>query len=185
MHRHLKLLHPYLWYSTVAYGNIVISSYDCLSLGCLRQKMRKESRGNHLLCGFLRLISLIFALPCIIVGGVFCLPIYIIVLFCSLVLFSPVVTVICFSFVKILHLLHIRGKRFIWGFAISIAIMYVTGLYVAIATSLLANSCLFISTVVAYIIIGLALNVSIVTPFLAFFLVLTTNLYLCLSLIHI
>ena len=179
MHRHLKLLFHYLWYSTVAYGNIVVSIYYCLSLGCLRKKMRKESRGNHLFCVFFRLISLIFALPCIIVGGVFSLLILISFFIISLVCFSPVLTVSLFSVIKILHFLDIQGKRFIWGFTISIAIMYLTILYMVVAILLLANSCRFISTVVAYVIIGLALNVSIVTPFLAFLLVLTTNLYLC------
>ena len=52
MHRHLKLLRYYLWNSGVAYGNIVVSIYYRLSLGCLRKKMRKKSRGNHLRLGF-------------------------------------------------------------------------------------------------------------------------------------
>ena len=141
--------------------------------------MRKETRGNHLLCVFFRLISFIFAPPCIIVGGMFCLPIYITVLVCSLVVFSPVVTVIFFSLGKIFNHLHTQGKRFILGFIILIATVHLITLYLLTPIWLLANSCLFISTVVAYIIIGLALNVSIVTPLLAFFLVLTTNLYLC------
>ena len=179
MHRHLKLLYHYLWYSTVAYGNIVVSIYYCLSLGCLRKKMRKESRGNHLFCVFFRLISFIFALPCIIVSGFFSLLILIFFIIISLVCFSPVLTVSMFSVIKILHFLDIQGKRFIGDFTISIAIMSLTILYMAVAILLLANSCLFISTVVAYVIIGLALNVRIVTPFLAFSVVLTTNLYLC------
>ena len=57
--------------------------------------------------------------------------------------------------------------------------MCLTSLYMVFAVFLLQDSCLFISTVVTYIIMGLALNVSIVMPFLAFFLVLKTNLYLC------
>ena len=176
MHRHLKLLHYYLWNSGVAYGNIVVSIYYRLSLGCLRKKMRKKSRGNHLCWVFLRLISLIFALPCIIVGGVFSLLIFMIFFIISLVFFSPALTVSWFSLSKILHFLDIGGKR---AFFISIGILCLTSLYLIFAILLLANSCLFISVVVAYVIIGLGLNASIVTPFLAFFLVLTTNLYLC------
>ena len=176
MHRHLKLLHYYLWNSGVAYGNIVVSIYYRLSLGCLRKKMRKKSRGNHLFWVILRLISLIFALPCIIVGGVLSLLIFIIFFIISLVFFSPALTVSWFSLSKILHFLDIGGKR---AFFISIGILCLTSLYLIFAILLLANSCLFISVVVAYVIIGLGLNASIVTPFLAFFLVLTTNLYLC------
>ena len=176
MHRHLKLLRYYLWNSWVAYGNIVVSIYYRLSLGCLRKKMRKKSRGNHLCWVFLRLISLIFALPCIIVGGVLSLLIFIIFFIISLVFFSPALTVSWFSLSKILHFLDIGGKR---AFFISIGILCLTSLYLIFAILLLANSCLFISVVVAYVIIGLGLNASIVTPFLAFFLVLTTNLYLC------
>ena len=176
MHHHLKLLHYYLWNSGVAYGNIVVSIYYRLSLGCLRKKMRKKSRGNHLGWVFLRLISLIFALPCIIVGGVLSLLIFMIFFIISLVFFSPALTVSWFSLSKILHFLDIGGKR---AFFISIGILCLTSLYLIFAILLLANSCLFISVVVAYVIIGLGLNASIVTPFLAFFLVLTTNLYLC------
>ena len=176
MHRHLKLLHYYLWNSWVAYGNIVVSIYYRLSLGCLRKKMRKKSRGNHLFWVILRLISLIFALPCIIVGGVLSLLIFMIFFIISLIFFSPALTVSWFSLSKILHFLDIGGKR---AFFISIGILCLTSLYLIFAILLLANSCLFISVVVAYVIIGLGLNASIVTPFLAFFLVLTTNLYLC------
>ena len=179
MHRHLKLLRHYLWYSTVAYGSIVVSIYYCLSLGCLRKKMQKESRGNHLCCVFLGLISLIFTLPCIIVGGVLSLLVFIIFFIISLVFFSPLLTVSLFSVIKILNFLHIRGKRFYWRFTISIGVLCLTSLYMVFAIFLLETSCLFISVVVVHITIGLALNVSIVTPFLAFFLVLTTNLYLC------
>ena len=176
MHRHLKLLRYYLWNSGVAYGNIMVSIYYRLSLGCLREKMRKKSRGNHLGWFFLRLISLIFALPCIIVGGVFSLLIFIIFFIISLVFFSPALTVSWFSAIKILHFLDIGGKRALF---ISIGILCLTSLYLIFSILLLANSCLFISVVVTYVIIGLSLNASIVTPFLAFFLVLTTNLYLC------
>ena len=179
MHRHLKILHYYIWRFTVNYVIIVVSIYYCLSLGCLRKKMRKGSRGNHLFCVFFRLISFILALPFIIVGGVFCLLIFIIVLIISLAVFSPVVTVSLFSVIKIVNRLDIQGKRFILGSIVSFVVFCLTGFYMAAAVLLLANSCLFISNVVAYIIIGLALNVSIVTPYLAFILVLTTNLYLC------
>ena len=176
IHRHLKLLHHYLWYSTVAYVSSVVSIYYCLSLGCLRKKMRKESRGNHMVCVFLRLISLIFTLPCIIVGGVLSLLILIFRFIFVLTFLSPALTVSWFSVIKILHFLKIRWKK---AFFILMGILCLTCIYIEVTILLLTYSCLFISTIVAYIIIGLALNVSIVTPFLAFFLVLTTNVYLC------
>ena len=176
IHRHLKLIHHCFWHCTVAYGNIVVSIYYRLSLGCLRKNMRKESRGHHIVCVFLRLISLIFALPCIIVGGVFSLLIFIIFFIFVLFFFSPALTVSSFSMIKILHFPNIRGKK---AFFILMGILCLTGMYIEVTILLLTFSCLFISTIVAYIIIGLALNVSIVTPFLAFFLVLTTNVYLC------
>ena len=179
IHRHLKILHHYVWCFTVDYGNIVVSIYQCLSLGCLRKKMRKESRGNHLFCVFFRLISFILALPFIMVGGVFCLLILLIVLIISLVVFSPVVTVGLFSVTKIVNRFGVQGKRVILGSIISFVVVCLAALYMNASILLLANSCLFVSTVVAYIIIGLALNVRNVTPFLAFLLVLTTNLYLC------
>ncbi|XP_074629350.1 uncharacterized protein LOC141886961 [Acropora palmata] len=179
MHRHLTLLHHYLWYSTVAYGSIMVSIYYCLSLGCLRKKMRKESRGNHLCCVFFRLISFIFALPCIIVGGVFCLLIFIIYVSVLLFALSPVPTIILFSFVKISNRLDTQRKTFIGGLLFFWIFFFLVYFYMVGSISFLAYSCFFITAVVAYVIIGLALNVSIVTPFLAFFLVLTTNLYFC------
>ena len=113
---HLNILHHHAWWFTVDYKNIVVSIYYYLSLGCLRKKMRKESRGNHIFCVFFRLISFILALPFIIVGGVFCLLILIIVLIISLVAFSPVLTVASFSVTKIVNRFGIQGTRTIFWF---------------------------------------------------------------------
>ncbi|XP_067018009.1 uncharacterized protein [Acropora muricata] len=81
-----------------------------------------------------------------------------------------------FFMTKILNYLGIQGKRFIWIF---IVVPCFFTIYMKASLFFFTNSCLFITIVAIYLIIGLALNVSIVTPFLAFFLVLTTNVYLC------
>ena len=180
IHRHLRILHHSIWYTLLRYGNILASICDNLLLARLREEMHQESRGRHILCVGLRLISLIVALPFIIVGGVLCLLILIVVLISLMFLFSPYLTVALFIGIKIKKRLLVNrrvGKSVSYCLWLSFFYLVVMGL--GFSFSLLRSSCLFVSIVVSYIIIGLALNVSTVTPFLAFLLVLTTNVYSC------
>ncbi|XP_067017586.1 uncharacterized protein [Acropora muricata] len=109
IHCHLRIFHDYIWYALLRYGNILASLCDNLlfKLGRLREEMHQESRGRHLLCVVLRFISLIVALPFIIVGGVFCLLILIVVLIVSLLRFSPYGTVCKHFWTK--NSKHLRG----------------------------------------------------------------------------
>ena len=180
IHRHLKILHYYVWSQTLGYGSRLASFCYCLSLGCLRKKMQQVSRTKHSSCVCFRLISFIFALPFIVLVGALCLLILIIALIISLILFSPIATVTFFYGTKIVNRVKGQVKRDILVvFVVLIVVGCFTVIYGKVSLWLFTNSCLFISLVVAYTIIGLALNVSTVTPFLAFLLVLTTNLYLC------
>ena len=180
IHRHLRIFHHFVWYALLGYGNILALICDTLLLGRLREDMHQESRGRHLLCVCLRFISLIVALPFIIVGGVFCLLILIVVLILSLFQLSPITTVYLFISNKIIKRFRVncRGLRACYGW-LFFGSLLIMGL--ACSFWFFRNSCRFVSSVVSYVIIGLALNVSIVTPFLAFFLVLTTNVYSCYS----
>ncbi|XP_015770143.1 PREDICTED: uncharacterized protein LOC107348601 [Acropora digitifera] len=182
IHRHLRIFHRYVWYALLRYGNSLVSICDLL-LGGLREEMHQESRGRHLLCVGLRFISLIVALPFIIVGGVFCLLILIVVLIVSLLRFSPYGTVCKHFWTKNSEILrgiqvNCKGLGAFCG-GMSFALLFL--IFLALSFRLFSNSCFFVSYVVIYVIIKSALNPRIVTPFLAFFLVFTTNVYSCYS----
>ncbi|XP_067017587.1 uncharacterized protein [Acropora muricata] len=185
IHCHLRIFHDYIWYALLRYGNILASLCDNLlfKLGRLREEMHQESRGRHLLCVVLRFISLIVALPFIIVGGVFCLLILIVVLIVSLLRFSPYGTVCKHFWTK--NSKHLRGIQVnckgLGAFCGGLSFASVFPIVLVSSFRLFINSCFFVISVVIYIIIGLAINARIVTPFLAFFLVLTTNVYSCYS----
>ena len=178
IHLHLNILQNCVWYFLLGFGNILASICDKLLLGRLRREMYQESRGRHLLCVGFRLISLIFALPFIFVGGVFCLSILILILIILMCFLSPLVAVSVFPVVKIKRL---RSRKLL-GILFYLLCLIATWLF--FSPVLLTNSCLFVSNVVTYTIIGSALNVNIVTPFLTFLLVLTTNVYLCYAIMQ-
>jgi len=181
IHRHLRIFHHYIWYALLRYGNILASICDNLLLGRLREEMHQESQGRHLLCVVLRFISLIVALPFIIVGGVFCLLILIVVLIVSLLRFSPYGTVCKHFWTK--NSKRLRGIQVnckgVGAFCGWMSFASLFPIVLVLSFRLFISSCFFVSSVVIYIIIGLAINARTVTPFLAFFLVLTTNVYSC------
>ena len=183
IHRHLRIFYHYVWYALLRYGNILASICDNLLLGRLREEMHQESRGRHLLCVVLRFISLIVALPFIIVGGVFCLLILIVVLIVSLLRFSPYGTV-CKHFwtnnSKRFRAIRVNCKG-LWAFCSGMSFALLFLIFLVFSFRLFSNSFFFVSSVVINVIIKSALNPRIVTPFLAFFLVLTTNVYSCYS----
>ena len=181
IHRHLRIFHHFVWYALLRYGNIFASICDNLLLGRLREEMHQELRRRHLLCVCFRFISLIVALPLIIVGGVLCLLTLIVDLIVSLFELSPFVTVYLFIWNKVIAKrleVNCRGLTAFWRW---LYFLFVLVMGLCFSLSLLRISCLFVSSFVSYIIIGLALNARIVMPFLAFFLVLTTNVYSCYS----
>ena len=183
IHRHLRIFHHYVWYALLRYGNILALICDNLLLGCLREEMHQESRGRHVLCVGLRFISLIVALPFIIVGGVLCLLILIVVLIVSLLRFSPYGTVYKHFWTKNRERLrgiqvNCKGLRAFCGW---MSFASLSPIVLVFSFRLFRNSFFFVSYVVIDIIIGLAYCARIVTPFLAFFLVLTTNVYSCYS----
>ena len=172
---HLKILHHYVWYFTLRFGNILVSICDNLLLGRLREEMHPESRVRHLLCVCLRFISFIVALPFVVVGGILSLLILILVFIALTSLLSPIPTLGYFSVIKISHRFSVEDKTTILALIVS----FVCLIYTYVSLTLLRSSCLFISFALTYIIIGLGLNGIIITPYLVFILVLTTNVYLC------
>ncbi|XP_044165119.1 uncharacterized protein LOC122949006 [Acropora millepora] len=179
INRHLRIFHHFFWYALLRYGNILASICDNLLLGRLREEMHQESRGRHLLCVCFRFISLILALPFIIVGGLLCLLILIVVLIVSLFLLSPFTTVYLFIWNKVIKHFQVNFGG-LTAFCGWLFFLFVLGMGLCFSLSLLRISFLFVSDVV-FIIVGLALTARIVTPFPAFFLVLTTNMYSCFS----
>ncbi|XP_044165121.1 uncharacterized protein LOC122949009 [Acropora millepora] len=179
--RHISVFHHFVWDALLRYGNILASICDNLLLGCLREEMHQESRGRHILCVCLRFISLIVALPFIIVGGVLCLLILIVVLILSLFQFSPVATVYLFIWNKIIKRLQVNFRG-LTAFCRGLFFLSLLGMALCFSLWLLRTSSIFVSFVLSYIIIiAVALNARIVTPSLAFLLILTTNVYSCYS----
>ena len=131
IHRHLRIFHHFVWYALLRYGNILASICDNLLLRRLREEMHQESRGGHLLCVCFRFISLIVALPFIIVGGVLCLLILTVVLIFSLYLLSPFTTVYLFIWNKICKrlLVNCRGLRAFCGFLFYFSLSHVGRLF--------------------------------------------------------
>ena len=176
IHRHLRIFYRLVWYALLGYGNILASICDILLLGRLREEMHQESRGRHLLCVCFRFISLIVALPFIIVGGVLYLLILIVSSIVTLVELSPFTTVYLFIWNKISKRLQVNCSC-LTAFCGRLFFLPTLFLVLFFTVVMLGISCVFVSSVVSYIIIGLALNAVVVTPFLAFFLVVTTNVY--------
>ena len=183
IHRHLRCFHHYIWYALLRYGNILALICDNLLLGCLREVMHQESRGRHVLCVGLRFISLIVALPFIIVGGVLCLLTLIVDFIVSLLRFSPYGTLCKHFWTKNTERLrgiqvNCKGLR---AFCSGMSFALLFPIVLVFSFRLFRNSCFLVSYAVINTIIGLALYARILTPFLAFFLVLTTNVYSCYS----
>ena len=175
---HLKILEHYLWYFMRQYCSTLVSIYDNPLLRRQREEVHQESVVKHVSCVCLGLISFIVTLVILVVGGVLCLLIIIILLIILVVVFSPIISVNMFSLSKIVNR---RGRNagsntVVWDLLVP---LISTAVFINFSFFLSVTSCLFVSTVVAYIIIGLALNVSIVTPIVTFLVALIINVYSC------
>ena len=175
---HLKILEHHVWYFTRQYCSTLVSIYDNPLLRRQREELHQESVVKHLSCVCLGLISFIVTLVLLVVGGVLCLLILIILLIILVVVFSPIISVNMFSLSKIVNR---RGRNagsntVVWDLLVPLSS---TAVFINFSFFLSLTSCLCVSTVVAYVTIGLALNVNIVTPFVTFLVALVINVYLC------
>ena len=104
-----------------------------------------------------------------------------VVLILSLFQLSPVVTVYLFIWNKIIKRLQVNFRG-LTAFCRGLFFLSLLGMALCFSLWLLRTSSIFVSFVLSYIIIiAVALNARIVTPSLAFLLILTTNVYSCYS----
>ena len=165
------------------FGDVVTVCSKCICLYAYR-KRRQKSRLIQLICVFLRLICFPTALLLrILFGAIF----FVVLLFVSVVevvSLSPLMTLFAFLLTKVkIYYLALDRRPVSALFAGSLAFLYFCffGSTLYVGYSMIAFSTVCINNVLGYTIMGFVLNVDIVTPYVAFFVVLTTNLYLCYS----
>ena len=138
--------------------------------------------------GLLDLICIPFTLLLRVVFGAICCPLFLIYLLLLLIWYSPMTLFFLWFTLKIpLSILEcfvhdeggsdykkIKECLIIILFGILVSMPYAISLVAVIVVS-----CSFINSVLGYTIAGLVLNENVITPYVAFFLVVTTNMYLC------
>ena len=160
---------------------------DCCSCTCIR--MRQPPRMMHAICVLLRLVFVPITLLLRVVCGISALSLFFFFSLLAIIACSPLWTLALFVFQKLVHLgdnldlenvhlyvlivLGLRGVLFAIFLLCNILILSVANFVT------LFNWCNFILDTLVYLTMGVVLNVGILTPFVAFFLVVTTNLYLC------
>ena len=173
LHR-LKMLSNCLWEFTFKFGNTVLL-FD-FSCPC-REYHRQNSRRRLATRVLLRLLSVPLFLVLRILCVTICLPILIIVLCSTIIVFSPTVTFGVFVYKK--SKLALKSRK--WFLLNHLFPLYIVLFSTASNFFVFLYSCNFIMSTLGFFIMGLVLNVEIVTPYVAFFIVVTSNLYLCYS----
>ena len=181
--QHLKLIRKEVHHLTLSFLNHNNSGLKKLVTfsTCFLKVDHNGSRMKRALCMlWLLSSSLVTLFLAGILWAIFCL----ILLFASLViilfLFSPVILLVKFSVGKIMTKINALTsnsrlvKVIFYLVTIPYMILLLLGFFLLL--SLLCN--LFLGTF-AFTIMGLVLNVEIVTPYAAFFVVVTTNIYFC------
>ena len=194
MRLHFKLVHRDLWKAILYFTKLVTSDISKL---CPCKKCPQASRTMHPIYVLLRSIFILITLLLRVVFGAIC---FLLCLLCSLVVvlwYSPLVFILLFyvsngsrlghldvddkddcknvSSLKLYRkiLLKLNAlSRFLVRTLLSASFFYTFYMVVAV-------SCDFINKILGYITAGLVLNEDVITPYVAFFLVVTTNIYLC------
>ena len=180
--RHLKILHHDLCDSFLMVEMIVVC--DCFSCSCI--EMRRASRLMHAICVLLRLVSIPVTLLLRVLWGATIFFVFLLIWLAVILGYSPFATLVVFFCLKVVHLCDDLKNLPLYVQILSCILLVIVLVFYA-AASILANFftlyslCNFIINVLLYFIMGVVLNVGIVTPFVAFFLVVTTNIYLCYS----
>ena len=172
MIQHMKILREVVYFSMFKYFNL---QNECLkilvSLSCYLNGSRPLS--------ILFLIFYTFYALFLSIGfGALCLLPLVLLIF-GLQFLSPLITVYFFSVLKI----SIQLKKLIRSFPAQSLMSFVSGLYLGYFIFALiivaADSFGFIADLIGFTIMGLVLNVEIVTPYVAFLIVVITNVYFC------
>ena len=175
MIQHMKILREVVYFSMFKYFNL---QNECLkilvSLSCYLN-------GSRPLSILLLIFYTFYALFLSIGFGALCLLPLVLLIF-GLQFLSPLMTVYFFSMLKI----SIKLKnliRYSLPQSLILCMCIVSGLYLGFIIYALifvaADSFGFIADLIGFTIMGLVLNVEIVTPYVAFLIVVITNVYFC------
>ena len=179
---HLRKLHQlpaFVWSAFTQLHTRLLEKLLSFCTCSLSMVNHRESRLKRVLCVLYVLFSTLLA---ILVGlfGAICLNllllIYVVFL---LIMLSPYVTVglLFLDALKSRNCCTVNknGGRLVMAIFVFMVLLY--GVFHLLA--ILLNSTSFVLHMLGFIMIGLYLNVDIVSPYVAFFIVVTTNIYLC------
>lgn len=179
--RHLKILHHYLCGYFLLFEELIVC--DCCPCTC-RTIRSASSRLMHAICVLLRLVSIPITLLLRALCGAVVFIWFLALSLSAIFMCSPSSTLLTFLMMKIGHL-----RDNLENFPLCVIVLgsvlfaifwffYIAALGIANFATLF-NLCNCIINTLVYLTMGVVLNVGIVTPFVAFFLVVTTNIYLC------
>ena len=178
--RHLKILHHRLCDFFLASKELAL--YDYCSCACLKMNHQQASRLIHGICNLLRFVSVPVTLLFRILCGAFAFIRFLGFSFLAILYCSPALTFVIFFWRKVAHRLHnTRGNVHLCVGLLSyflFAALWLPALGF-VNFMLLFNLCNFIINILVYLTLGVVLNVGVITPFVAFFFVVSTNIYLC------
>jgi len=181
MRLHFKKIYNRLWDVIFKFAELV--TWDIFFRPC--KNSRRPSRTMHLVYVLLRLLCIPFTLLLRVVFGAICFPLFLVFSLLIIVWYSPLALFALWFAMS--HLLIFQCREFgdnEEGCGAKAYLMCLCGFlasvfYAAWLGIVVTRSCTFINTVLGYTIAGLVLNEDVITPYVAFFLVVTTNIYLC------
>ena len=180
---HLKILHHYLCdFFLLSKELAVCDCSDCFPCTC--RTTRQASRLMHAIWVLLRLVSIPFILLLRVLWGAFAFIIFLGLSLAVILSCSPYATLLMIFFLKVGRLGDYLENFPLCVMILGCALFAIFWVFYVIALSFanfvtLFNLCNCIINTVVYLTMGVVLNLRIVTPFVAFFLVVTTNIYLC------
>ena len=179
---HLKLLRYFL----CDIISIPIELFDCCFSLCSFSNMNNEvSRIKRAVRVLLGLGSIVPVLILRVVSGAVILLVFISVIFVSILGYSPVFSLILCSIAKLFSFHYINEEAPLYVMVVVsvgvVGLLFYNLILLFVNFFMLYMSCSFITSVLGFTIVGLVLNADIVTPYAAFFVVVTTNIYLCYS----
>ena len=174
--RRLRQLPAFVWSAFEQLHTLLLEKLLSFCTCSLSMVNHHESRLKRALCVLYELFTTFLA---VLLGlfGVICLNLLLlIVVVCLLTVFSPILTLLALLFRNAVSSRNRNGGRVVMAI---FAIIIIVPLVFCTLLLLLSTSASFVIYILGFIMIGLYLNVDIVTPYVAFFIVVTTNIYLC------
>ena len=176
MRHHLAILNHYMWKFIGYFGDYVRVACDICICSNSCTEMRRKPHFPHIICVFFNLISFPFALILTVVWWAISFFVLLIASLFAMMILSPYSSLFNSLQLKVLAKLVDYGK-----FCFVFVLVFYYFVILSLVSSIITSSCLFITSAIGYTIMGLTLNVGIVAPYVAFLVVLTTNVYLCYS----